>query len=227
LANSIAEKLRKHWIWWALGLISTIVVSTWKVAHELYVIPLDNEVNRLTQRIAELEKRKIILYAPGEESVNQEEITQSQESHLKGWVQKGHLFEPRDPYPKSYDKIKIGTHLSVLKHVYPSARYYPTKQIWGVDMLDSPFYRVLYKVSTIDDSPDPKITSLVFLIWSKGSSKYADQDARKYITDQALLAFGSDTVKSKMAGEELKWSDIEGTKIRINPYQYMLSKAKE
>lgn len=233
MTNSVAEKVRKHWIWFAMIVVSTAIGVTWKVAHELYVKPRDDEIQRLTRRIADLEKREAIPRALKEEQVIHKASTSSQKPPVMGPVKEGKLFEKAIPYPKTYDKlfekgnpyprkydkVKLGMRLTVMKKVYPSAEYEPGWQTWRVVFPDSPFSFVNYSVDHKADSADPKITSMEYY--------FTDKDARRHLTDQALLAFGSESVKSEMLGEELEWSDIGGTRVKIDPARYILSEAKD
>lgn len=233
MTNSVAEKVRKHWIWFAMIVLSTAIGVTWKVAHELYVKPRDDEIQRLNRRIAELENREAIPRALKEERVIHRESIPSQKPPETVSVKDGKLFEKAipyrkayeklfekgNPYPRKYDKVKLGMRLTVMKKVYPSAEYEPGWQTWKVAFPDSPFSFVNYSVDHKADSADPKITWIEYY--------FTDKDARKQLTDQALLAFGSDTVKSEMLGEEVEWSDIGGTRVKIDPARYILSETKD
>lgn len=129
------------------------------------------------------------------------------------------LFQKGIPYPKAHDKIKLGMRLTVMKTVHPSAEYDPGWSTWRVDFGNSVFKFVRYSTNLIEDGADPEIISMEYY--------FTDKEARKYVTDQALQAFGSDAVKSAMLGEELEWSDIGGTRVKIDPARYVLSKARD
>jgi hypothetical protein len=213
--------------------LSTVIGVTWKVAHELYVKPREDEIQRLTRRIAELEKIDATLKNFKEEPDIQEKPTPPRKPRETVSVKDGKPFNKAiphskmydkpfakgNPYPRKYDKVKLGMRLTVMKQIYPSAEYNPAWSTWNVRLPDSPFKFVRYGVERIADRADPKITWIEYY--------FADKDARKHLTDQALLAFGSNTVKSEMLGEKLEWSDIGGTRVTIDPARYVLSETKD
>jgi len=228
LDNNIADKIRKHWISLALTLLIGTISVTWKVAHEIYIQPKSEEIERLNQRITELERNSSASKARETDTTKttdtkiltiHEQSVNSEDNHLTDWQHDEHLFTNGNPYPQNHNKIKIGTNISVLKNIYPTAEFTSATQSWIVYLTDSPFSRIRFAVNNTVDSNDPEIIAVLFYF----KDPFKKSDSKKYVVEQALKAFGTDTVVSKMLGEEMEWPSINGVKVKINSYSYIIA----
>jgi predicted small metal-binding protein len=122
----------------------------------------------------------------------------------------GKIFNPSDPYPIGFDKVKLGSRVSALQLVYRNGKL--ESGLYQVNVEGGPFNFVLFHHRGDDD--DPVVTRISFHL--------KDTAAEDYVRDQAVNAFGADKVKSKVRGSVLEWSNINGYKLSMRDTYYSI-----
>ncbi|MEN3323859.1 hypothetical protein VP395_08980 [Mariniflexile soesokkakense] len=199
LIGTILNKVKNHRLIWPIIVFGLIIIGVSKFTNALqdinsFIFPSNKTKPEIQNQVKKQTEKKLI------EIINQSESYQ--------------IFEKSNPYPIKYNKVKIGTKLSMIKNYYSDTEGSLSEDgnRYFLDTKDNMFKWIVYFFE--QNQEDPKVNLITF---------YAEDNYMAKIKNQALVAFDTINLKSFNLGKILEWSNIEGTKVRIENSAYSIS----
>ena len=116
-------------------------------------------------------------------------------------------FTHDDPYPEGFKSAKLGITASALRSLFPGGEFSSTGFSFSIPK--GPFCFVYFTHNAA--GTDPKINQISFDL--------RDKIATEFVRSQAIAAFGTKKMKSKVQGAILRWT-VGGLKVQIQDKLY-------
>jgi len=128
------------------------------------------------------------------------------------------IFDGEFPYPKKFQKIKIGSNAYAVKDIYPNAKLTDGGQAFAIKPAESIFAEIVFGFHNQTSDKPRKITSIYFYMKEKFKKQF-----RAEIVDMLQ------NYESSRDGltREINWHSIEGLSVKISADEaYIIKKSQ-
>ena len=175
-----------------------------------YLMPNDKNTNIKPDKSSSIVESTI----KDETVTSKEVLVESVESVLAY----SNTFDGEYPYPRKFQKIKIGSDAEAVKDIYPNAKLTDGGQAFAIAPAESIFWQVVFGFHYQASDNNRKITSIYFYVRDKFKKQF-----RAEIVDM-LQSYESS--RDGLTGE-INWLDIEGLSVKISADEaYIIKKSQ-
>ena len=195
MVEGFINKLKSHRLIWPIIIFGAIIIALSKFTNALhdikeFIFPTQENTSRILDN----------------------SDTRKDEFVVDGSIQ---VIEKLNPYPVGFQKVKIGTKLTMINNYYDESvgSLSDSGNMFSLKINNDVYKHVTFY---LEKDENPEVIQITF--WPKNKAYM------EVIKRQAIVAFDTINFKSFSLGKVLEWKGIEGVKISIDDDTYTISR---